>query len=49
MERDLIIALIAYCQRNDLLSCDSEELVDELLNIGSDFGVTEEEIESLID
>ena len=48
MERDLLIALIAYCQRNDLLACDSK-LVNELLDIWSDFDVTKEEIESLLD
>lgn len=50
MERDIIIALIAYCQAAGVLSTDSETLSRELLDIfGFSFGMDEAEILEYID
>ena len=50
MEREIIKALVAYCQACDALSTDSETLMQELMDIfGYAFGMDEAQVEELID
>ena len=49
MEKEIIITLIAYMQNCDLLSTDTDELKQQLLDIfGYSYGMDESEVLELI-
>lgn len=50
MEKALLNAVIALCQRNDLLPTDTDELADELQRLAADeMYISKMDIETLID